>query len=335
MVYNLGFVLTSRITAVGVSVLILCCLLIWVLFTLSTVHAQNRIIFIVFDSCSYEVAKAVNRIFLDNSGFVYLSHEISYVESNSYYVVLATNTSSPSEVSRIVKLITSSSVNYVGTSILSVERNAIDHEDVWKYCLNQDEKALDNIARAAIPRSGFSNTLPVLPLVVGVIAVITLTSATTFSINQGIRSRAKPVLDKLRNLILLLPSVLLRIKIKSEHVLEHPVRRTIYERVVAEKVVPLSVLLRLYSRGVLEWHLSVLVRAGFLREVKIFNRRFIVDAQHTGEVLNKLASMDRRVKCILENMNSTSGTSIEELSSKCRVDVKTVQAILNLCNNGA
>ena len=56
----------------------------------------------------------------------------------------------------------------------------------------------------------------------------------------------------LKKTFTLLFFTLLRIRIRSENLLEHPVRRTIYEKVISDKVIPISALMKISSRAVLE-----------------------------------------------------------------------------------
>jgi len=56
----------------------------------------------------------------------------------------------------------------------------------------------------------------------------------------------------LKKTFMLLLFALLRVRIRSENLLEHPVRRTIYEKVISDKVIPISALMKISSRAVLE-----------------------------------------------------------------------------------
>jgi len=297
------------------------------LFTLSANYAQSQVIFVVFDSCSYEVASDINRLFLNNTGIIVFPYTITSVTSSSYYVVLATNISFQSEVDRVLKLITTSSnTRYVGTSILSVSNNIISHEDLWSYCIYRDEDSLRRVFETISVREETSkSTLPLpLPIVALVVASIMV-----FSISQISQSSKEKIITAFKKAFILLLFTLLRFRIRSENLLEHPVRRAIYEKVISEKVVPISGLMKITNRAVLEWHLSVLVRAGIIREIRVVSKRFIIDLLNLREALSKLARIDARVECILREATSNNNT-LEEISRKCRVDERTVHTIISL-----
>ena len=219
------------------------------LFALTASYAQSQIIFVVFDSCSYETARDINKLFFNNTGSAAFSYTVTSVTSNSYYIILATNTSLQSEVDRVLKLITTSSTHYVGTSILSVSNNNISHEDLWSYCLYGDEEVLKRIVKFITVREETSKSTPLLPLTIGVLIVASITA---FSISQISQSSKEKITTVLKKTFILLLFTLLRVRIRSENLLEHPVRRTIYEKVISEKVIPISALMKISSRAVLE-----------------------------------------------------------------------------------
>jgi predicted transcriptional regulator len=304
---------------------ILLVIIVYLFFFSSAVYAQHRMVFVVFDSCGFEVAKAVNKLYFNNSGIIAFSQSISDIDPDSYYVVLATNISSQAEISRVLELILTRNAKYVGTSILGTKNNTISCEDLWSYCLYSDEEALKRIAEAIRIKQEHTSPPTVLPLVVGVVGLI---SVSAISINQSIRGRIKSILEKAWSTLVILFSILLRVRIRREDALEHPIRKAIYEKVSSEGVVPLSALAKTYSRGVLEWHISVLIRAGLLREVKVANKRFIIDVLNAQRALGRLADMDAGVECILKNINSS--LSIKKISEMCSVEEWTVHTILDL-----
>jgi hypothetical protein len=301
-------------------------IILYVLFAFTAIYAQNQVVFVVFDSCSYEVARDINKLFLNNTGYVAFSYIITNVTPSSYYIILATNTSLQSEIGRVLKIITNSNAHYIGTSILSVNNNIISHEDLWSYCLYGDLNALKRIFETIIIREETPKSTPLLPLIIGTLIVA---SITVFSISQISQSSREKITTIFKKPLILLLLTLLRFRIRSENILEHPIRRTIYEKVISEKVVPISTLMKISSRAVLEWHLSVLVRAGIIREIRVVNKRFIIDPKHLNEALSKLVKIDPRIECILREIHSNK-TTIEEISKKCRIDDRTAHTIVNL-----
>lgn len=313
-----------RFTGVFAVLLVTLVVIVYLYLFSSAVYAQRRVVFVVFDSCGFEVAKAVNRLYFRNSGVIVFSREVSDIDPGLYYVVLATNISSRTEISRILDLILTRNGKYVATSVVGAGESVISHEDLWSYCLYGDEDALRRVVEAIRVEERSQSPPLVLPLLVGAVALI---SASTISLNQSLRGRVKSLLERAWGALAVFFSILLGIRIRGMDVLEHPVRKAIYERVSSEGAVPVSALTKTYSRGVLEWHLSVLIRAGFLREVRVGNRRFIIDALNAQKALSRLAEIDARVECVLENIKNS--LSVQEVSEKCRVDERAVLTILN------
>jgi len=140
----------------------------------------------------------------------------------------------------------------------------LKNHDLWSYCLTNDNKTLEKIAREIQKtlentENKFNPQLPIATLL-AVIGTAGLTISFLDEIKEFMRKHKIPLLA--------IP-VLLRTKIKYEDALEHPLRRQIYELISRNGAIPFSKILELGSKAVIEWHTFILIRSGLIKEIKI------------------------------------------------------------------
>jgi len=279
--------------------------------------------YIVFDSCGYETAKAITRMYTNISGPILFPWQINTMPRNSIVVVLATNISIGLELIKSVDL---SQVTLVATDIVGnvdVGNNIINYSDAWLYCIYKDRDALNRIARAvmSVKPSVSTSQASLTPLLVAVVVV-----GVAASMYRAFEDKLKNFIDKVKRVIPLPILVFLRIKIEKEEALNHPLRRAIYEVITNSGAIKLYDLLKLGSRASIEWHVWILIRTGLVSEVRVGKKRYLIDPANTEQSLKTLIQLDEDVKCIAEN----STKRLKELIAICRTDEETINRVLEL-----
>jgi hypothetical protein len=264
--------------------------------------------YIVFDSCGYETAKALTKMYPNISGHILFPWQINTVPRNSIVVVLATNISIGLELIKSVDL---SQATLVATDIVGnvdVGNSIINYSDAWLYCIYKDRDALNRIARAvmSVKPSVSTSQASLTPLLVAVAVV-----GVAASMYRAFEDKLKDFIDKVKRVIPLPILVFLRIKIEKEEALNHPLRRAIYEVITNSGVIKLYDLLKLGSRASIEWHVWILIRTGLVSEVRVGKKRYLIDPANTEQSLKTLIQLDEDVKCIAEN----STKRLKELTS--------------------
>lgn len=278
--------------------------------------------YIVFDSCSYEVAKAVTKLYPNISGSIVFPWQLNTVPRNSIVVILATNISIGLELLKLVDL---SQAILVATDIVGnvdAANGIINHSDAWLYCIYKDRSALDRIARVIMSAKPFrsASPAPLTPLLAATVI------GAVVSMYRAFEDKLKDFVDKVKRVIPLPILVLLRIKIEKEEALNHPLRRAIYEAITKSGAIKLYDLLKLGSRASIEWHVWILIRTGLVSEVRVGKKRYLIDPANTEQSLKTLIQLDEDVKCIAEN----STKRLKELLAICRTDEEAVNRVLEL-----
>jgi hypothetical protein len=279
--------------------------------------------YIVFDSCGYETAKALTKMYPNISGHILFPWQINTVPRNSIVVVLATNISIGLELIKSVDL---SQATLVATDIVGnvdVGNSIINYSDAWLYCIYKDRDALNRIARAvmSVKPSVSTSQASLTPLLVAVAVV-----GVAASMYRAFEDKLKDFIDKVKRVIPLPILVFLRIKIEKEEALNHPLRRAIYEVITNSGVIKLYDLLKLGSRASIEWHVWILIRTGLVSEVRVGKKRYLIDPANTEQSLKTLIQLDEDVKCIAENNTKR----LKELTAICRTDEETINRVLEL-----
>jgi hypothetical protein len=279
--------------------------------------------YIVFDSCGYETAKALTKMYPNISGPILFPWQINTVPRNSIVVVLATNISIGLELIKSVDL---SQTTLVATDIVGnvdVGNSIINYSDAWLYCIYKDRDALNRIARVimSVKPSVSTSQASLTPLLV-VVAVVGVAT----SIYRAFEDKLKDFIDKVKRVIPLPILVFLRIKIEKEEALNHPLRRAIYEVITNSGAIKLYDLLKLGSRASIEWHVWILIRTGLVSEVRVGKKRYLIDPANIEQSLKTLIQLDEDVKCIAEN----STKRLKELIAICRTDEETINRVLEL-----
>lgn len=279
--------------------------------------------YIVFDSCGYETAKALTKMYPNISGPILFPWQINTVPRNSIVVVLATNISIGLE---LIKSVDFSQATLVATDIVGnvdVGNSIINYSDVWLYCIYKDRDALNRIARAvmSVKPSVSTSQASLTPLLVAVAVV-----GVAASMYRAFEDKLKDFIDKVKKVIPLPILVFLRIKIEKEEALNHPLRRAIYEVITNSSAIKLRDLLKLGSRASIEWHVWILIRTGLVSEVRVGKKRYLIDPANTEQSLKALIQLDEDVKCIAEN----STKRLKELIAICRTDEETINRVLEL-----
>lgn len=281
--------------------------------------------YIVFDSCGYETAKALTKMYPNISGHILFPWQINTVPRNSIVVVLATNISIGLELIKSVDL---SQATLVVTDIVGnvdVGNSIINYSDAWLYCIYKDRDALNRIARAvmSVKSSVSASQASLTPLLVAVAVAVVGVAASMY---RAFEDKLKDFIDKVKKVIPLPILVLLRIKIEKEEVLNHPLRRAIYEVITNSGAIKLRDLLKLGSRASIEWHVWILIRTGLVSEVRVGKKRYLIDPANIEQSLKTLIQLDEDVKCIAEN----STKRLKELIAICRTDEETINRVLEL-----
>jgi len=279
--------------------------------------------YIVFDSCGYETAKALTKMYPNISGPILFPWQINTVPRNSIVIVLATNISIGLELIKSVDL---SQATLVATDIVGnvdVGNNIINYSDAWLYCIYKDRDALNRIARVimSVKPSVSASQASLTPLLVAVAVV-----GVAASMYRAFEDKLKDFIDKVKRVIPLPILVLLRIKIEKEEALNHPLRRAIYEVITNSGAIKLYDLLKLGSRASIEWHVWILIRTGLVSEVRVGKKRYLIDPANIEQSLKTLIQLDEDVKCIAEN----STKRLKELIAICRTDEETINRVLEL-----
>jgi hypothetical protein len=189
--------------------------------------------------CSYEVAKAITKLYLNISGPILFPWQLNTVPRNSIVVILATSISIGLELLKLVDL---SQATLVASDIVEnvdVANSIINHSDVWLYCIYKDRSALDRIARIIMSVKPFrsASPAPLTPLLVAAAV------GAVVSMCRAFEDKLKDFVDKVKKVIPVPMLVLLRIKIEKEEALNHLLRRAIYEAITKSGAIKLYDLL--------------------------------------------------------------------------------------------
>jgi DNA-binding transcriptional ArsR family regulator len=305
-----------------VSAILVVLIALLALTSLSIVSQRLRIVYVVYDSCGFEVARDLIKRYPELRGVIlYPEQELN--EPVDLAVFLGLNiTTRLSEIAR--NSLDKFSSRTIYTDFLKPD-GAIPTSDLWRYCIDEDEEALDRIAEIIIKNISVKSqpqiNLPLHPLV----PVLVATVVATISISQW--DRLKDLTRRIKLPLPLIIPILLRQKIKIDEVLNHPLRKRIYELVYQNGVVPFSEILEIGSKASIEWHTYVLIRSGLVLELKITNgrnkKRYL--AINNPDILEKtLPKIDERFKCILENITLDSRV----IAEICRLDHQSVIQVL-------
>ncbi len=285
------------------------------------VEEPQLIVYVAYDSCGYEVARNLNKYYPSISGIIVSPGQ--HIENTCLEVHLATNISLLTSHGATVAHYKSTSKNTIYTDVLS-DNGLLKNHDLWSYCLTNDNKTLEKIAREIQKtlentENKFNPQLPIATLL-AVIGTAGLTISFLDEIKEFMRKHKIPLLA--------IP-VLLRTKIKYEDALEHPLRRQIYELISRNGAIPFSKILELGSKAVIEWHTFILIRSGLIKEIKIGRgsrkKRYLVKPD--PEVVYKvLSQLDERVECIIKHRK----LSIEKITEICSVDRDSATTILKI-----
>lgn len=248
-------------------------------FFVTVSNSSSSYLIVVGDTCSFEVATSIIEDYGVNA-IVIPYQQLSGIPEEATLVVLFTNATSTEGFEHVAELLKNSASRLVVTDIfyeyVSSKRglaldviNIVPTEHMWRYCIYRDKQSLVIIEVALRPKPPISPYV-LLTTVGGVIAV----SASIHLSPPEVKEFVKRKFGKL--LIAILSSfLLLHMKMKRDDLFKHPVRVEIVKKVSSRKEVAFSELLREIgcSRATLEWHLSLLVRAKVLEEVRIGKRR--------------------------------------------------------------
>jgi len=286
----------------------------------SVIGFSNRI-YIAFDSCGYEVAKALNTLYPEARGEIFFPWQLSSVSRETVVVVLATNISSTSDVETILSWAKAHrGFTYISTDVLNISRYRIKVDDIWLYCIYKDGEALKRIAEEILNVGGSSSKLDIEEayILVAVIGVAT----TSISLLQLFKEKIEEFFNRVR---IFIPPIL-RIKISREEALNHPLRKAIYNAVASTGIMRYTDLVKLGSKASIEWHIWILLRSGILVELKVGRKRYIVDISKASKALDILVQIDEKVKCVIENMEK----SPKIVTELCDTDIRSVYSVLEL-----
>jgi len=281
--------------------------------------ASSGRVYIVFDSCGYEVAKALNKLYPEASGDIFFSWQLSSLPHGAVAVLLATNISSKSDVEVAMQLVKSSGASYIYTDAVNSTGYRVNASDAWLYCIYKDGEALKRIAMGVAVNSG-GGVLTQLGL--GLLIAVAVFSAASLALYQTLREKIEELLKRVR----VVAPPILRVKVSREEALNHPLRKALYETISSAGAVRYAELMRFGSRATIEWHLWVLLRSGLVAELRVGRKRYIVDMTNLVTALNTLVQVDEEVKCIVE-----SGEKPPKLLTElCNTDLRAVFSVLEL-----
>lgn len=254
--------------------------LIMLLIYLPVLVAEEvDVIYVDADSCGYEVSVALSRNYRELRGLSTRYWENILIRDKTLVVVLYTNISPIDAYRELHRLLDEVKayqgiVEVIATDVVSGYVDypievVIDSEDIWMYCLHGDMEALNRIAqvirRNIRSSEGFNMGLTASYYVVVAAAALT-------GITLSISDRTRDAVNKALKAILLLKFMLivLGLKITREDALGHPLRSEIYKLIVENTCIAFPEIQRKLqlSRATLEWHISLLLRAGLIKEVK-------------------------------------------------------------------
>jgi len=281
---------------------------------------SNRI-YIAFDSCGYEVAKALNTLYPEARGEIFFPWQLNSISRETVVVVLATNISSASDVETILSWAKAHrDLAYISTDVLNISKYKVRVDDIWLYCIYKDDEAIKRIAEEILNVSVSGSKLNIEEAYI-LVAVVGVATA-SISLLQLFKEKIEEFFNRVR---IFIPPIL-RIKISREEALNHPLRKTIYDAVASIGVMRYADLLKLGSKASVEWHLWILLRSGILVELKVGRKRYIVDISKASKALDILAQIDEKVKCIIENVEK----SPKIVTELCNTDIRSVYSVLEL-----
>lgn len=233
---------------------------------------------VVGDTCGYEVAVSLVERYGINAVVIPYS-QLSDVPSDMVLVVLFTNATPSAGFEHVSELLNGLEIPVVVTDVFYnyVSNNrglllnivsVISTDNTWQYCLYHDEISLAKIEIALRVRPG----LPVFTLLAVVAGVIAVASSLHFNpdVRELFRSASRRLL-----LVLLGSLSLLHMKIRREELFNHPIRVEIVRIIYSRGEATFSELMKEIgcSRATLEWHLSILIRAKAIEEVRVGRKR--------------------------------------------------------------
>lgn len=248
----------------------------------AVISAWRGYIYVVGDSCGYEVARAlVDRYGLRGEVVSYHMFKDRTFQGD-VVVILFTNATTPSAFTSVLEFLRSTSVQAVVTDVFYNHLNVtpgvklnvkavISSEDLWFYCVYEDEEALNRVAR--LVRSHSTHWYPPDTSILVAVALVTISVAVS-QLEPSTREFTKRGFRKLLTLVLSL-FAFLHVRIRKEELFEHPLRSEILKLLASRGELSFSELQRILgcSRGTLEWHLNLLLRAKAIVEVRYGNKR--------------------------------------------------------------
>lgn len=123
----------------------------------------------------------------------------------------------------------------------------------------------------------------------------------------------------------------LRIRVRREEALSHPIRRRIYEAVEQRGVLYFNELWRLLgvAKATVAWHVSVLERLGVLATLRYKRYLLIYRPGGVEALLRALADLDPRGLCSLVE-HVARGATLEEAARRLRASTRGVEQLYNL-----
>ncbi len=343
-----------------ISIIIILLLLILLLgifmagsYLLAKAYAKD-LLYISTDTCSYEIYRDLMISYTNLTGDIVKPSDLGGVRLGVYkkVVLLATNISSRELIeyvtSRLISdpppiIIFSQHMYEAYKNNLSIATYVPD-EYIWRYCLYSDNSSLHRIAEIIWRAGGqtlFSQIFTSsLPMILGLIAAVVATAYTLSQYGREILDRFRDILIKLIG-VLIIP--ILRIKISEKEILDHPLRKRIYEYVSSKKITRFSDLLKDLgaARGSLEWHLYLLMKYNIVQEINVGRKRYIIDPSKPKEVLKKLLEEDKDFRCVWsKTVDSRRVLShyidekiVYEISLYCEIDPGETKKILIIINS--
>jgi len=328
--------------------LIILMIILLLLLLFPRVYGEGTL-YISTDSCSYEIYRDLMKTYPNLTGEIAILADLNGIKISSYrkVVFLGTSASLQRQLSEVVERLTKDPPKtlivsqYVGEYYGIKASSYVPDEYIWKYCLYRDDKSLYNIAEIiwrsnGEPAQSLSQLLPFLA------ALSVGTIATSYLLSKHVGEFIEKLRTALIKLIGLIALPVLRVKLEREEVLNHPLRKSIYDYVSSKVVVRLSDLMRELKlpRGTTEWHLHLLVKYGLVRELRVGRKRYVVDFSKPHNIVQELVSKDEDFKCVWELVAKAQGYSgfsidektISEVSDKCGLDPREVEKIMNAIN---
>lgn len=273
-VVTLSMGLTAKIT---LSMLIAVFIVLGLLLIASYGNPGERVVYVVGDTCGYELATRLSS-YPGLRGSIVNVNEVEMTRPNigrdTLVVFIYTNASSiGSYRSRLLEwqeILSSHLV--VSTDIvqnITGARNVILNDDIWSYCMYGDtesfNRVLGTIQNVLYQYSPPRGEIPLVSLALFTSAII-LGIATYF---DELSNAFKGLIGRALSFVAIF-AMFLGLRIDRSKIFEHPTRQEIYRYLLENGDVSFSDLMNNLkcSRATLEWHLSLLIRAGIIEEYR-------------------------------------------------------------------